>query len=353
MDRRLLDFLACPSCKGDFKCTPFLYNKEEIVDGLLTCNCGNWYPIIGGIPRILPNTLKEHPSFAERYRDKLPEGIVSDRDIQEFKKFKESTSKSFGFQWTKYKIINEMEESPIFFDKTGVDEKFLKGKLCLDGGCGYGRYSLVAAKHGAEIVAVDLSQAVESAYENTRGVGRVHVVQADLFNIPLREGTFDFVYSIGVLHHTPDPKGAFKCISKMVKRGGLLAVWVYRKRSPLSMFLNNVIRVFTTRMPIWMLWRLSWVGVPLGGLVRGIGNEWLRLQVGRLFFFISKRPYPEERWADTFDWWSPEYEHFHTEGEVRGWLEGEGYSKLKLNRRREDDIGRKNFRDDIGFSGIK
>jgi SAM-dependent methyltransferase/uncharacterized protein YbaR (Trm112 family) len=353
MKNRLLELLICPKCGGVFQCSVFQLEDTEIVDGLLSCGCGSWYPIIGGIPRIIPDILREYPSFAERYKASLPKGGLSDKEISEFKALKERTRQSFGFQWTMYKTVREEEETPIFFDKTGFAQDELKGKLCLDGGCGYGRYSYVAAKHGAEVVAVDLSQAVESAYANTRNVGVVHVVQADLFNLPFRKESFDYVFSIGVLHHTPDPKGAFNAIVPLLKKGGRMAVWVYQVRSPLSMFLNGLIRVFTTRMSHSLLWKISWIGVPLGGFTRSIKNEWLRLQVGRMFFFVSKRPYPEERWADTFDWWSPHFEHFHTDEEVKGWFDSNGFKDIRHNRRRQDDIGRTDFRDDTGFAGSR
>jgi len=353
MRRKLLEIMACPRCRGSFGCESLLEEGGEVIDGILSSGCGAWFPVIGGIPRILPDILRDYPEYVEKYRDRLPGGKISDAEIREFRRLKDRTSKSFGFQWTRYKTIHEEEETPIFFDKTGVTPDFMKGKLCLDGGCGYGRYSLVAAKSGAEVVAVDLSAAVESAYENTRVLGTVHVVQADLFNLPFRDGTFGFVYSIGVLHHTPDPRAAFGSLAPLVKPGGVMSVWVYKRRNPLSMFLNGLFRAFTTRMPHWLLWKLSWVGVPLGGFVRSIGDEWLRLQVGRLFFFVSKRPYPQERWADTFDWWSPHYEHFHTEEEVRGWFEGSGFKDVHLTRRMEDDIGRRDFKDDIGFRGTR
>jgi SAM-dependent methyltransferase/uncharacterized protein YbaR (Trm112 family) len=353
MEQRLLELMSCPKCGGKFNCSEFDKKEGETVDGILNCSCGTWFPIISGIPRIVPDILRDHPSFAEKYREKLPQGAISDRELEDFKKLKDRTSKSFGFQWTMYKTIHVEEETPIFFDKTGFSREGLKGKLCLDAGCGYGRYSYIAAKFGAEVIAVDLSRAVESAYVNTRGVGKVHVLQGDLFNLPFKAGTFDYVYSIGVLHHTPDPRAAFLKIAPLTKKGGIMAAWVYKVRSPLSMFLNGLFRVFTTRMPHWLLWKLSWVGVPLGGLTRSINNEWLRMQVGRVLFFVSKRPYPEERWADTFDWWSPHFEHFHTEEEVKGWFEAGGFSDIRLNRREEDDIGRKTFKDDIGFRGIK
>jgi protein-L-isoaspartate O-methyltransferase len=57
---------------------------------------------------------------------------------------------------------------------------------------------------GAQVVGVDLSHAVLTARSNLASHGRrARVAQADLFRMPLREGTFDIVYSIGVLTTRP------------------------------------------------------------------------------------------------------------------------------------------------------
>ena len=77
-------------------------------------------------------------------------------------------------------------------------------------GCGTGRHAYFAAQYGArEVVALDLSEAVETARDNLAQFDNVHVVQGDLLRPPFRTaaqgGGFDLVYSIGVLHHLPDP----------------------------------------------------------------------------------------------------------------------------------------------------
>ncbi len=56
---------------------------------------------------------------------------------------------------------------------------------------------------------VDLSEAVTKAAELCAGTPEVLIIQGDLLDLPLADSAFDFVYSIGVLHHTPDPRRAF------------------------------------------------------------------------------------------------------------------------------------------------
>ena len=82
---------------------------------------------------------------------------------------------------------------------------------------------MLAARHGARVVGVDLSSAVEKAKALCEGYPAVSIVQADLTRLPLAEGVFDLAFSIGVLHHGPDPRGAFREVARRVKPGGRLA----------------------------------------------------------------------------------------------------------------------------------
>ena len=70
------------------------------------------------------------------------------------------------------------------------------------------------------MVGVDISEAIESTRVNTQGMPNVHLVQADVYHLPFRPGVFDFAYSIGVLHHLPEPEKAFQCVVPLVKPGG-------------------------------------------------------------------------------------------------------------------------------------
>ena len=79
------------------------------------------------------------------------------------------------------------------------------------------------------------------------------IVQADLTRLPLAEGVFDLAFSIGVLHHGPDPRGAFREVARRVKPGGRLAVWLYRKNTLPQEWANSALRAVTTRLPARVL----------------------------------------------------------------------------------------------------
>src|SRR5206468_1645705 len=97
---------------------------------------------------------------------------------------------------------------------------------------------------------------------------RVLILRGDLLRPPLAKGTFDRIYSIGVLDHTPDPRRAFLALARSLKPGGRIAIWVYRKERPLLERIIGAHRAVSTRLPLGMLLFLSRAMAPVGGLKR-------------------------------------------------------------------------------------
>lgn len=192
---------------------------------VLICASGHEYPVIKGIPRFVD-----------------PENYAS----------------SFGFQWTKFSRVQIDSYNQSAFSEerfrtiTGWGRKELEGKLVLDAGCGAGRFAeVVAGKHKANLVAVDLSSAVEACRENLAEYDPL-VCQASIYDLPFKEGSFDFVYCIGVIQHTPDPLGAIRHLCKLVKPGGQIGLWIYElnwKCFVGTAGFKYVLRPITKRLP--------------------------------------------------------------------------------------------------------
>lgn len=260
------------------------------------------------------------PNCAARFP--IVRGVARFVDSQEY-------TDSFGFQWN-YFAKSQLDSAngttrsrDTFVEKTGFTLEELRGKRVLDAGCGMGRFAEVAMQAGAEVHAVDLSAAVEAAQKNLAGKGNITFYQGDILNLPFAEGTFDYIYSIGVLHHTPSTKRAFLSLVPLLRPGGRISIWVYSTKLRL-MIGAEIMRPITSRLPKPLLLKICRVAVPLYAVhkipVLGIATCAL--------IPTSLNPDPEWRWLDTFDWYSPRYQFKHTYDEVERWFREAGLVDL-------------------------
>jgi len=238
------------------------------------------------------------------------------------------TKRAYGLQWNRYRIVRPEEDRATFRDRTGLTRADLAGRDVLDAGCGMGRYLRVAAEGApARLVGLDLSAAVTAARDLTRDLpGLIRPVRGDLLRPPFAAGSFDHVYSLGVLDHTPDPRAAFLKLAGLLKPGGRVVVWVYPKERPALEAVINAHRAVSTRLPLSVLVALSRLSAPVGGLKRRLmASRWrpvarLGVALNLLTVGVSMHPDPEVRVCDTLDWYAPKYLSRHTVEEVRGWF---------------------------------
>ncbi|MBI4489898.1 MAG: methyltransferase domain-containing protein [Deltaproteobacteria bacterium] len=331
MRYRLLDLLACPHCREPFaleafECAVGHRGEEEVEQGLLKSACGAWYPIVDGVPVILPNALNIYSQFAVRYRALLPEWTFSQEEIAQFEREKRKTQESFGFEWTVYSAVHE-ERDRAYALEGGLTPEYFRGKLVLDAGCGYGRHTRVVQQFGAEVVGLDLSVAVRNARRLTRELPNIHIVQGDLFSPPFPHEGFDLVYSWGVLHHTPNPRKAFDGLVDFVREGGDISVKIYRKRPAPAALVESLIRKLTLRLPLKTLFNLAYLAVPV---------NWFYWKMGRhvpgvreaILGVVKVDPNWRIAHIDTFDWYHPQYQfHFPME-EVVSWFKGQGLTEI-------------------------
>ena len=276
------EFLAQLRCAGG---TPPEYDAARQI---LVCPATDAeFPIVGGIPRFV---AQEHLA-------------------------------SFGLQWNRYEVAHDDEDRATFQAKTGVRPEELRGLRVLDAGCGGGRYSKVAGEAGAHVVGADHSTAVEKAACLCAHLPNVHFLQADLKSLPLEPASFDFAFSIGVMHHDADTRAVFDAVARMVRPGGRLAVWLYRRNRWWQERLTSALRRRTTRLPPERLERWARLGAWLGGIP--LVNKTLNKVVN-----FSAHPERENRVCDTFDWYAPRYQHHHTVDELRRWFREAGYDDL-------------------------
>ena len=231
------------------------------------------------------------------------------------------TRDSFGYEWTKlypehgHSTPEWQAERDIFLEYTRSVPSDFKGRLVLDGGCGNGRYAKLANDWGARVVAVDISDAVEIASVNVADRPGVDVVQADLFRLPFRPDTFDAAYSVGVLHHTPDAKGAFMSIKALVKPGGWFGIFIHAQGNRVLYFMNRTLRSWTSRASYRTTWNFS-----LGAHRRRQGSREdsdgrARCSTSWAGRCCSSRPISTTTSTTT----APGFASFHRKEEIRGW----------------------------------
>lgn len=326
MRRALLEYLCCPRCRCGFELVVLDEKDDRVDEGLLRCkNERHLYPIVRSVPRILATAFQQEIDFSIRHRELISNDGAKD-SLPDFARLTEKTKKSFGRQWTRYQVQRPEEDAAYFRSKTGRDASSLRGKVVLDAGCGSGRYTAIAGEENAIVIGVDFSSAVDMAASMTSHLSNVHIIQANIFELPLIPSTFDFVFSIGVLHHTPNTKGALSALAPLLSATGEIAVWLYpRWPAPVELY-NRLLRAVTTRLSLDMLHQLAVMLEPLGHLkfrLLTADRVWKRAlgQVLRGFTIgVSCHPDREIRICDTFDWFSPPYQWHHTDEEVELWL---------------------------------
>jgi SAM-dependent methyltransferase len=245
------------------------------------------------------------------------------------------TKSAYALQWNRYRIIRPDEDRFTFRNRTGLADSDVIGKDVLDAGCGMGRYLRIAAESPARlIVGLDLSKAVVAARDLTAGLPRVAVVQGDLLRLPFAPASFDQIYSLGVLDHTPSPRSAFLELARLVKPGGRIVVWLYPRERRLVEWMMNAQRAVSTRMPLTWLDRLCRLSAPLGGVKRELmsSRRWLVQRLGVALHLatigVSMHPDPEVRVCDTLDWYAPKYMSRHTYDEVAAWFAEAGLTHI-------------------------
>jgi len=289
----VMRMLRCPLCLGSL----------EQRSGALKCAmCGKEFPIVRDVVRFVD---------PDNYAD------------------------SFGYQWQQFattQLLPDYAETN-FRRKTGLRPQDMKGKVVLDVGCGMGRFAEVATRWGATVVGIDLSAAAEVAARNLRDRHFV-ALQGDVMALPFAPESFDCIYSVGVLHHTPDCERAFRILPQFLKPGGTLAVWLYSGYNKWYRF-SDEYRKITHRLPIRVLHSTLRIAVPiLYGLDCGfraiplVGNPIAGIL--RHLFPVSLVRNPEVRVLDTLDWYSPKYQSKHTYEQVFRWYESCGLEALTV-----------------------
>lgn len=340
----------------------FESSDGHVNEGILQSSDGvYWYPIIDGVPCFLQGELQpDFSEFAARHGLTLSAGqqaLACERRQEQSK-----TNETFSDKWRKFRNYgHEAEHKNFLFGwyckKLGVEsvdelKAFYRGKgRVLEVGPGSGfNTRFIAENCPGEVFALDVSEAANTTYHNTKDLPNCSVVKADLMEAPFADNYFDFIIADGVLHHTPNTKDAVFALFDKVKSGGQFFFYIYRKMGAARQFCDSFIRESYTQMEPEACYAacegLTELGRELSKLnakitlekpVDVLGIPAGTHDVQRLIYYNFVKCF----WNDSFDyetnnmvnfdWYHPHNAWQHTEDEVMGWLKELGVSKYSFN----------------------
>jgi SAM-dependent methyltransferase len=316
MKSELMNLLVCPECASALELRFAADGGSEIESGELVCTtCSRHYPIVRSIPRFVP---------VENY------------------------ASNFGFQWNRFRKtqLDSHTGLPLskdrFFASSGWTPAEMAGKWVLDVGCGAGRFAEVALATGANVVALDYSTAVDACWDNNSPNPRLHVIQGDIYKLPFRKPSFDFVYCLGVLQHTPDVERAFLALPEHARPGGRVAVDVYPKLLRNILWPKYWLRPITKRISQPKLFRLvEWMVRVLLPISLVVGRIPI---VGRKLRFAIPVANHEPDWPlspeqvrewsvlNTYDMLAPAHDHPQDARTLQRWFREGGLHNVEVFR---------------------
>ena len=164
---------------------------------------------------------------------------------------KTETAARFAEEWTRWNDLRDYYERQFLGWVAPVSRADFAGRTVFEGGCGKGRHTDLVARFGAkDVVAVDLGESAYVAFENTKNLPNVHVVVGDLLHPPVRP-VFDLAFSVGVLHHLPDPAAGAAAVASVVRDGGTFVCWVYglENNEWITRYVDPIRKAFTAKIP--------------------------------------------------------------------------------------------------------
>ena len=312
-----IDELVCPKCRSGIAIRRLTDGSVSSLREIRCPGCRVVYPIIEGVPH-----------FAKQLGEQA------------------ANANSFGFAWKGFwrglfgkdsvfglKIADTTE---YFLKSLGIEAQDLKGATILDAGTGSGRVPMGLRAHDCLVYAVDIHNGL-GLVNKAIATSSVRVYQADLMNLPFRDNFFDYVWSSGVIHITPDTEKAFNALTRKVKPGGRLFVSVYgttlhhyrlfRRLLPFSRHLPPVLNYLLSSVIAVPLYVIFNVGLFCVRLMRGKQSPPYAV-LGFSIENIEYKSYPSIV-LNLFDQLHPRYQREHSVGEIQRLFESSGFTRIE------------------------
>ncbi|OGJ56321.1 hypothetical protein A3D88_01525 [Candidatus Peribacteria bacterium RIFCSPHIGHO2_02_FULL_52_16] len=215
--QKIVPLLRCPGSHTDLA-----LQGEDLIS-----EKGMRYPIIDGIARLLTPT-------------KSPEEETVRQKMQKF------------YEQFTFPGYDGIDSPGILMDKARasafglwVDQAISPFATVLEVGCGTGQMTnflgLVSTR---TLIGVDQSIAslkLGQGFKERFGLHNIHFLQGNIFQMPIKENSVDVLICSGVLHHTPDPKGGYEELLKLVKPGGKILIGLYNSYARIPLGIRKMI----------------------------------------------------------------------------------------------------------------
>lgn len=368
--KELMDILICPLCGFGLQLHALSLPRK---DGILSCKKAHNYPIINGLPKILVGGLEgDYSEFVRLYEDEFASRrfVLNSRsnDRAESKQVQET----FREKWTSKETIGIVDSSPYkqfwrdwmlrkygWKDEAGFAAQIKRRRLILDAGAGLGLevINLARAAPQSVVVGLELSDSAAIAFKNSAlsSLSNACIVQGDIMRMPFAKESFDLILSEGVLHHTPDTREALGKCCNVLKKGGEMAFYVYRKKGPLREFADDYVRQIMQNATSEEKWEIARAITLLGKslsdarAVVKVSREIPQLGIQKCEIDVQRFVYHaflkcfwndglsfDENVVANFDWYVPKHAFRHTGTEIRDWCHENG---IEINWFHEEESG--------------
>ena len=252
--------------------------------------------------------------------------------------------KDFGEEWDKFNYSDNEKENLYLFSK--YFDIFPKNKFnyknlnCLDVGCGSGRWAKILAKRVKHITLLDPSnKALNVAKKNLTDVKNVKFINKSVGDMNFKK-KFDFIYSLGVLHHIPDVNGAIKMIAKNLKKGKPFLIYLYYNLDNKPLYykfvwkLSELVRAIVSKLPFKIKYYVCnliavFIYYPLALLAKSMKFLRFRHELIPLGQYHDKSFYVMR--TDALDRFGTKFEKRFSKKQIKSILEKNGFKNIKFS----------------------
>lgn len=218
----------------------------EIEDGLLICaRCRRWYPIVGQLPELLPDHLRDPKRDRELFAtlaSALPADVraqlapvapapnAAHHDAGAHYKTAEMSIRTkiddpgfFGPGYSSPFNLWNPEFTLYLVSLFGAAVRQLelrKGETILDSGCGYAWTTEWLHRAGLPVVGVDITRTYLEIGIERMGSSRPHLVVGDVEQLPFQSAMFDAILAYESFHHIPDRRRAMSGYDRVLREVG-------------------------------------------------------------------------------------------------------------------------------------